>query len=189
MRNSPPRLLILLAPLVLAVVALVHRTTLQAWATGARDGVGGLEGTPAPVLPTGTHTVDGAPVRLDALRGRVVLLHFWTFGCSNCKHMLPRYADWHERLGGRGLSVVGVHTPETDAEHDRAALERFVREARIHWPVVDDRDMAIWERYRVAAWPTIVLIDRRGVVRGTFVGDDRAAAIEAALAPLLAAAP
>ncbi len=188
MRTSTTRLAILLAPLTLALVALVHRTTLQAWADGARDGVRGLEGAPGPALPTGTHTLDGAPLSLDALRGRVVLLHFWTFGCSNCKHMLPRYADWQERLGGRGLSVVGVHTPETDAEQDRAALGRFVQKEKIRWPVLVDADQAIWGRYRVQAWPTIVLIDRRGVVRASFVGDDRAPAIEAALTPLLAEA-
>ena len=189
MRTPTLRPLFFLVPLALAVLALLNRTSLQAWAAGAREGVHAGERAPAPALPTDTHTLDGAPLSLDALRGKVVLLHFWTFGCSNCKHMLPHYADWQERLGGRGLRVVGVHTPEMDWEQNREALARFVADNKIRWPVVVDGDMAIWQRYHVAAWPTVVLIDRRGVVRASFVGDDSAPAIEAALAPLLAAAP
>jgi thiol-disulfide isomerase/thioredoxin len=190
MRTSKLRPLIFLVPLALSLLALGHKSELQAWAAGARPGLTAhAERTPAPPFPTDTHTLDGAPISLDALRGRVVLLHFWTFGCSNCKHMLPRYADWRERLSGRGLSVVGVHTPEMDWEADKAALARFVTEQHIRWPVIVDADQAIWNRYQVMAGPTVVLIDRRGDVRATFVGDDRAPAIEAALQQLLGEAP
>jgi thiol-disulfide isomerase/thioredoxin len=175
------RLVVLSALFALALVALAHRSSLQAWASGSHDGVRTLEGQSAPELPRDTHALDGAPLGLRALRGRVVLLHFWTFGCSNCRHMLPRYGAWLDRFGARGLSVVGVHTPEMDYERDTAALGRFVRDERIRWPVVVDADEAIWSRYRVAAWPTVVVIDRAGVVRATFVGDDQSSAIEEAL--------
>ena len=114
-----------------------------------------------------------------------MLVHFWTFGCSNCRHMLPRYGEWLDRFGARGLRVVGVHTPEMDYERNPAALARFVHDEKIRWPVVVDPDEAIWSRFHVAAWPTIVLVDRQGVVRATFVGDDESAAIEAALVKLL----
>jgi thiol-disulfide isomerase/thioredoxin len=171
------RIVVLLGVLAASLVALHFRSDLQAWAAGARDGVRALEGAPAPELPSQTRALDGTPLTLASLRGRAVLLHFWTFGCSNCKHMLPRYAAWSER----GVAVVGVHTPETDDERDPAALARFVRAEKIRWPVVVDADEAIWRRYRVGAWPTIVLIDRSGVVRASFVGDDSADAIERAL--------
>jgi len=161
------RLIFLSTLLVAALIALDHRSSLQAWASGSARGVGSLQGAPAPELPG-----------LRALRGRVVVVHFWTFGCSNCRHMLPRYAEWLDRYGARGLSVIGVHTPEMDYERDPAALARFVRDEKIRWPVVVDPDEAIWQRYRVAAWPTIVLVDRAGVVRATFVGDDRSSEIE-----------
>jgi peroxiredoxin len=95
--------------------------------------------------------------------------------------MLPRYSDWNERFASRGLSVVGVHTPEMDYERDLAALGRFVRNQGIRWPVVVDADEAIWSRYRVSAWPTMIIIDKSGVVRATFVGDDQADAVEAEL--------
>lgn len=181
------RLFLLLAVLGLSLVALAERTALQVWASGASDGVRALGGTPAPPLPSDTHTLDGQPLSLAALRGRVVLLHFWTFGCANCGRMLPRYSEWDEKLRARGLSVVGVHTPEEDFERDQTALRTFVAQHALVWPIVVDADEAIWTRYHVAAWPTIVLIDRRGFVRDTFVGDDTAPAIEAALAKLLAA--
>jgi hypothetical protein len=83
------------------------------------------------------------------------------------------------------LSVIGVHTPETDGERDRDRLARFVRERGIEWPVVVDADSAAWDRFGVDAWPTILLIDRGGVIRASFVGDDQSAAIETALARLL----
>jgi|SRR5579883_694438 len=99
--------------------------------------------------------------------------------------MIPRYGEWAKRLGGRGLSIIGVHTPETDEERDGRKLARFIREHAIDWPVIVDADYAIWDRFRIDAWPTIVLIDRAGVVRAVHVGDDRAAAIERDLERLL----
>ena len=181
------RLYVLLALFALSFVALSKRTALQVWASGASDGVRTLGGTAAPELPSDTHTLAGAPLTLASLRGRVVLLHFWTFGCSNCGHMLPRYNAWDRQLRERGLTIVGVHTPELDFERDQTALKQFVATQQLTWPIVVDADEAIWTRYHVAAWPTVVLIDRQGVVRRTFVGDDTAPAIEAALTTLLAA--
>jgi thiol-disulfide isomerase/thioredoxin len=179
------RLLILGVLVVLNIVVFSHRSDLQAWAAGSHDGVRALEAAAAPDLPADSRALDGAPASLRALRGRVLVLHFWTFGCSNCRHMLPRYNDWAARFGARGLAVLGVHTPEMDYERDLAALRRFVRDEHISWPVVVDPDETIWRRYGVAAWPTIILIDRSGVVRATFVGDDKSAAIETAIEQLL----
>src|SRR5258706_12109208 len=101
--------------------------------------------------------------------------------------MIPRYGEWKSKYEGQGLTVVGVHAPETDLERDSGRLREFVSAHRIAWPVVLDPDYAVWQRYGVEAWPTVVLVDRAGVIRGAFVGDDQAAAIEAALVRLLAA--
>ena len=100
--------------------------------------------------------------------------------------MIPRYGEWNERLGPSGLAVLGVHTPELERERDPRALRRFIDEHRIRWPVIVDEDQAIWSRLGVEAWPTILLIDRAGVLRAAFVGDDQAPQIEAALRRLLA---
>jgi hypothetical protein len=94
--------------------------------------------------------------------------------------MIPRYGEWSKRV-----AVVGVHTPETEGERDVARLRRFAADNRIAWPIVLDPEYAAWKAFGVEAWPTIVLIDRAGVVRASFVGDDSAPAIERALADLL----
>ena len=92
--------------------------------------------------------------------------------------MIPRYGEWH----AAGVKVIGIHSPETDGERDLARLKRYVAEKKIGWPVVSDGDMAIWDAWKVQAWPTIFVIDRDGKVRGRFVGDDQAPAIRAMLA-------
>src|SRR5688572_24040571 len=97
--------------------------------------------------------------------------------------MIPRYGEWHEKL--KGLTVVGVHTPELEHERDPNRLREYVRKNRIAWPVLVDPEYAVWNRYGVEAWPTIVLIDRKGLIRSVFVGDDQSRNIEAALAGLL----
>jgi peroxiredoxin len=100
--------------------------------------------------------------------------------------MIPRYGEWAEKLASRGLTVVGVHTPELEHERDPNRLRDFVRRHRIAWPVLLDSDYAVWERYGVQAWPTVVLLDRKGMIRAVFVGDDQSRAIEETLASLLA---
>ena len=99
--------------------------------------------------------------------------------------MIPRYGEWDRRWRDQGLVVVGVHTPELDFERDEARLREFVKKNGIAWRVLIDPDYAAWRRFDVEAWPTIILIDRGGVVRASFVGDDKSDAIEAALAKLL----
>src|SRR5262245_7563246 len=99
--------------------------------------------------------------------------------------MIPRYGDWDQKLRSRGLRVVGVHTPELNFERDVRRLAEFVQRNGITWPVVIDSDYAAWQRFQVEAWPTIVLIDRAGVVRASFIGDDQSTAIETALKRLL----
>lgn len=81
--------------------------------------------------------------------------------------------------------VVGVHTPETAREADRKRLADYVAREKIRWRVAIDPDFAAWRRFEVEAWPTIVLIDRQGLVRAAHVGDDQSSAIEAELARLL----
>lgn len=179
------RRVVLISLLGLSVVALAFRGRLQAAAFGIAVGNHALLGRPAPELPRGLPSLDGKDYRLGALRGQVVLLHFWTFGCSNCKRMLPHFADWQARLGKRGLVALGVHSPELAWEHERPRLAAFVTQHRIAWPVIVDDELAAWDYYHVEAWPTVVLIDRRGVVRAVHVGDDRSLDIETDLRRLL----
>lgn len=189
-RRVVMRRFVLVFLLGLSLVALAFRGRVQTALAGIPSGERHrLVGRAAPELPRGLPALDGKDHRLAALRGQVVLLHFWTFGCSNCKRMVPRYNDWHTRFAARGLAVLGVHSPEFDWERERPRLAAFVREQHITHPTVVDDEMAAWDYYHVEAWPTAVVIDRGGVVRGVFVGDDQAPAIEAMLRALLAAEP
>jgi thiol-disulfide isomerase/thioredoxin len=167
----------LFALLGLSLVALYHRSELQAWATNTSPGK--IAGQLAPQLPDGITDLDGRAFRLPDLRGQVVLLHFWTFACGNCEHMLPSYAAWDARYRTRGLRVVGVHTPELPREHSIPALREQVKKKNIEWTVVPDGEEEIWTAFGVHAWPTVFVIDRDGKIRGSFVGDDRSADIEA----------
>jgi hypothetical protein len=103
--------------------------------------------------------------------------------------MIPRYGEWDRRWRGQGLQVIGVHTPETDRERDPRRVAEFVKQNGIAWPVVLDPDYAVWRRFEVDAWPTIVVMDREGVIRASFVGDDSGPQIEAVLQKLLGEGP
>jgi hypothetical protein len=99
--------------------------------------------------------------------------------------MIPRYGEWEKLFAEKGLRVVGVHTGEFDYERDDKKVAEFVKKQDIHWPVVLDPDYAAWSRFDIKAWPTVLLIDRAGIIRGSYVGDDRAPEIERDLRALL----
>ena len=125
---------------------------------------------PAPEISAG-RWLNSPPLQLADLRGRVVLVEFWTFACWNCQHVEPQMKRWHAAYGDRGLTVIGVHTPELDEEKDPANVARYVREHGIAYPVAIDNDFATWNRYANQAWPALYLIDRRGQIRYVRVGE------------------
>lgn len=179
------RIHVLLALLGLAFVLLHFRGPVQRLAWGTEGPGKAAAGAPAPEIPDGVRTLDGKALRLGDLRGKVVLLHFWTFGCSNCQRMLPHHVRWDRELRGKGLVVIGAHTPELPEEFDQKKVVAFVKEHGVGFPVLFDPGYKLWDRYGINAWPTAVVIDRQGVVRGAFVGDDQADAIDRAVKKLL----
>ena len=124
----------------------------------------------APELAIGDW-LNSEPLTLKSLRGRVVLVDFWTFGCYNCRNTLPAIKTWDARYREKGLTIVGVHSPEFDDERKLENLRREVAELEIHYPVVTDNDYATWRAYDVAAWPTIFVVDKSGRIRWTHVGE------------------
>ena len=100
--------------------------------------------------------------------------------------MIPQLRGWHERYERAGLTIVGVHSPEFlwERAHDRVAAA--TRELGIRYPVVQDNDFAIWKRFGTWAWPTAVLVDRRGVIRYTHIGEGAYEETEAMIRRLLA---
>jgi uncharacterized protein YbjT (DUF2867 family) len=99
--------------------------------------------------------------------------------------VIPQLRDWHERYRGAGLTIVGVHSPEFLWERSHERVAAALRELGIAYPVVQDNDFAIWKRFGAWAWPTAVLVDRRGVVRYTHIGEGAYGEIEATIRRLL----
>jgi sugar lactone lactonase YvrE len=106
-----------------------------------------------------------------ALKGRVVLLDFWTSGCVNCLHALPVYRALEERFRGQPFQVVGIHSGKFDAEKEVAAVAEAMARHGIEHPVATDSDLVIWEQYAIHGWPTSVLVDARGYAVAWFRGE------------------
>ena len=124
----------------------------------------------APEISGGTW-INSDPLTLKSLRGRVVLVDFWTFACYNCRNTLPSVKSWDARYRDKGLTIIGVHTPELQPERNIENVRREVAALGIKYPVVTDNDNPIWNAYGVEAWPTWFVIDKRGRVRGMHVGE------------------
>ena len=124
----------------------------------------------APEFAPGTW-INSEPLTLKSLRGRVVLIEFWNFGCYNCRNTLPFVKAWHERYASKGLTVIGVHSPELDGEEKIDNVRREVASLGIHYPVVTDNDYDTWRAYNVSAWPTIFILDKTGKIRWAHVGE------------------
>jgi thiol-disulfide isomerase/thioredoxin len=128
------------------------------------------ESSAAPELATGDW-INSEPLSLKELRGRVVLIEFWTFGCYNCRNTLPYVKGWDARYRAKGLTVIGVHSPEFDEERKIEHLRREVASLGIMYPIVTDNDYQTWEAYHVEAWPTTFLLDKQGRIRRRHVGE------------------
>ena len=108
---------------------------------------------------------------LDGLRGKVVFLEFWTFGCYNCRNTLPTVKRFDTTLRDKGLTIIGVHTPESEYEKKFESVKSAVEKYELKYPVVTDVDYKTWEAFGVNAWPTIVILDKQGRIRYTHVGE------------------
>jgi thiol-disulfide isomerase/thioredoxin len=118
----------------------------------------------APDLAPGVW-IQGPELSLRSLRGRVVLVDFWESTCVNCLRTLPYLKAWHERYAGRGLVILGIHTPEFELSADPALVAAAVRDEGILYPVLLDAGRANWERFANHYWPAHYLIDARGYLR------------------------
>ncbi|WP_342251584.1 redoxin domain-containing protein [Sphingomonas sp. OTU376] len=125
--------------------------------------VGVLQGAKPWLTP-----VPGGPT---ALRGKVVLVNFWTYSCINSLRALPYLRAWQQRYGGKGLEVIGVHAPEFGFEKDPAKVRLATEQLRVAWPNLQDNDYAVWRDYANQGWPGIYFIDARGKIRGYRLGE------------------
>jgi len=124
----------------------------------------------APPLVEG-QWLNSEPATLENLRGRVVLVDFWTFGCYNCRNTLPTLKRLDAEYRDKGLTIVGVHTPESEHEKKFANIEDAVKRLGIKYPVVTDGGGDTWRAYNIEAWPTVVILDKQGRIRYTHIGE------------------
>jgi thiol-disulfide isomerase/thioredoxin len=117
---------------------------------------------PLTSLDHATGWVNSRPLTAASLRGKVVLVQFWTFTCVNWLRTLPYIRAWAEKYKDRGLVVIGAHAPEFSFEHDVANVQRAVEEMRIGYPVAIDNDFAIWRAFENNYWPALYLVDGQG---------------------------
>ena len=115
--------------------------------------------------------LNSGPLSMQALRGRVVLVEFWTFGCWNCRNVEPHIRQWYDRYRDKGFVVIGVHTPEFAFERKLERLRSYLEEHDIHYPIAVDNDSSIWRAYSNWAWPTIYLIGKQGNIRYKRIGE------------------
>ncbi len=124
------------------------------------------------------------PIHLEDLRGKIVLLDFWTYCCINCHHVLPDLAKLEQKYKNE-LVVIGVHTAKFEAEKDTDNIRKKVAEYGIHHPVVNDANQVLWNRFGVSSWPTLVLIDANGRYVGALPGEGHFEAFDEAIGKLI----
>ncbi len=140
---------------------------------------------PAPEFAGNDRWFNGEPLTLAGLRGRVVLIDFWTYTCINCIRTLPHLVAWDRAYREAGLTIVGVHSPEFTFEREASNVARAIRQNGIRYPVAQDNRMATWDAWSNQYWPAKYLIDARGHVRYAHFGEGSYEETEAAIRALL----
>jgi len=125
----------------------------------------------APDLTGISGWINAEPFKLSELRGKVVLVDFWTYSCINCIRTQPYLNSWHEKYADKGLVIVGVHTPEFEFEKDYDNVVAAVEDAEIKYSVVQDNDYITWRAYNNRYWPRKYLIDAEGNIRYDHIGE------------------
>jgi thiol-disulfide isomerase/thioredoxin len=124
-----------------------------------------------PPLTGAVAWLNSPPLTATALRGKVVLIDFWTFGCSNCRNALPHVREWHRKYKDDGLVVIGVHSPEFDFEKNIANVKRALVELGVPFPVAMDNDFTLWRAFGNHYWPAHYFVDAKGLIRFHHFGE------------------
>lgn len=138
-----------------------------------------------PPLNGSTQWLNSLPLDSDALRGKVVLVDFWTYSCINCLRTLPYLKAWDEKYRARGLVIIGVHAPEFAFEKDIHNVTQAVHDLGIRYPVAIDNQYAIWNAFKNEYWPAHYLVDSKGMVRHRHFGEGEYAETEKMIQALL----
>jgi cytochrome c biogenesis protein CcdA/thiol-disulfide isomerase/thioredoxin len=145
-------------------------------------------GQKAPDFTSIDHWLNSSPLTMASLRGKVVLVDFWTYSCINCIRTLPYVESWYQKYAAEGLVIVGVHTPEFAFEHDTSNVQAAISRFGITYPVAQDNVYGTWNAFGNSYWPADYLIDANGNVRATHSGEGDYNTTEAQIRSLLAEA-
>ncbi|MBL9163503.1 MAG: redoxin domain-containing protein [Planctomycetaceae bacterium] len=115
--------------------------------------------------------INSEPVTIESLRGKVVVVHFFAFGCINCIHNYPWYKQWHDAYQGQDVAIIGIHTPETETETDNDLLRASLEKNGLKFPVAVDKQKAMWKAWYNNMWPSVYIIDKRGRLRYWWYGE------------------
>jgi len=143
-------------------------------------------GQKAPELKGDHIWINTPPLKLESLKGKVVLIDFWAFDCPNCAEAMPHVMELQKKYAKDGLVIIGVHTPRIDYEKDVAKIREAVKKKGIDYPVVVDNQYTIWGDYLCDAWPNVFVVDQQGVIQLSHTGVGRYDEIEKTIQKLLA---
>lgn len=125
----------------------------------------------APEIIPGGDWFNSDPLTIEGLKGKVVLIDFWTYSCINCIRTLPYIQSWHERYKDDGLVIIGVHTPEFEFEKDKNNVAKAIKDFGLTYPIVQDNNFATWRAYENHYWPAKYFIDKNGKIRDMHFGE------------------
>jgi thiol-disulfide isomerase/thioredoxin len=160
-------------------------TRLTALALSLAVSAGAAAG-PAPEFKGISTWLNSAPLTMAGLKGKVVLVDFWTYTCINCIRTLPYVTKWYDTYKDKGLVVVGVHTPEYAFERKTDNVKDAITRFKINYPVAQDNRYDTWSAYNNRYWPAVYLIDKQGRIVYTHFGEGDYAQTEAQIRRLLA---
>lgn len=145
--------------------------------------------TAAPDFSGITKWINSQPLKIEELRGKLVLIDFWTYSCINCIRTFPYLKKWYDEYKDKGFVIIGVHTPEFEFEKDSSNVEKAVKRFGITYPVAMDNDYKTWQAYSNHYWPAHYLIDQQGIVRFVHFGEGKYQETENAIRGMLGMAP
>ncbi|MGI9461765.1 MAG: redoxin domain-containing protein [Alphaproteobacteria bacterium] len=125
------------------------------------------------------------PIDIKSLRGKVVLINFWTFSCYNCRATLPALVDWDKKFRSKGLVIIGIHSPEFESDKRISSIQKAIARHGITYPVPVDNQLQTWDNYRNSCWPAFYFINKYGKVVRALCGEHNYSATEHYLAQLL----
>ncbi|MDH6167463.1 thiol-disulfide isomerase/thioredoxin [Variovorax boronicumulans] len=172
---------------VLAIAAVAASVAVLAFAAPPRGGdIAANAAAQAPEFQNIDKWLNSEPLKLQELRGKVVLVDFWTYTCINCLNHLPYVKEWNEKYKDKGLVVVGVHTPEFAYEKSTKNVQDAIQRLQIKHAVAQDNSYGTWKAFNNQYWPAVYLIDKQGKIVYSHFGEGSYGTTEKKIQALLA---